>query len=254
MSSTLHSDPTARMTPAQHADLKAAKADPIGTVSDAAATLAQLDDRAAQLDARIRKAALSFNDETALPDSVPAEAREQVVRDAETTAADVEQGARRDLAILTTRARSIVNQLEEAASQPNLNAVPSDVLDGANRFLPLIQSQLAGASLPDIAKRLKAAVIRDDQSELLALILATGPILAEHQADPDSPDTFVAYDLKGAIRQITSHWRDRSLDQALDQARASAARLDSLDQSILAQYQERTGDADPYKFLDPGYR
>jgi hypothetical protein len=247
--STLHTDPTAHLNPAQLQELRAAASDPVGNLNDVTRDLSRLDDRAAQLDAKLKKAMSNFNDQITIPDSVPEEAREQVRQDAESRLSAVETSSRRDLAILTTRARSIVAQLEGAASEPSLNAVPSDILDGANRFLPLMQSQLQSAKLPDIAKRLKAAVIRDDASELLAMAMVLGPILAEREADPNDPDTFLTYDIRGTLRQITSRWRDRSVDQALDQARAAVARLDALDGLILKGYSERTGDDDPYGFL-----
>jgi hypothetical protein len=250
MNTTDHADPTRTMTPAQRQELKAASAEPIGTARDATREVARLADLASQIDARIRKAAQDYARDTNLPESVPDDARAQVRRDAETRIADVEGVSRRELAIAKARARSIVGQLEEAAAEPNLNAVPSDVLDGANRYLPLVQSQVQGASLPDIAKRLQAAVVRDDPSELLALGMVIGPILAERHANPDGDDdALILYDLKGRIRQITGRWRDRSLDAALDRARATAARLDSLDQAILDGYQERTGETDIYGFL-----
>lgn len=242
-------DPSARMTPAARQELNAAQTQPIGTAKDATADLDRLGIAASRIEAAIKRATSTYRASTAIPDGVSDDARETVREAAETAISGVETSSRHDLAIAKARAQAIANQLEAAAATPNLNAVPPGVLDAATRLLPLVQSQLAGASLPDIAKRLKAAAVRDDPSELLAMAMTLTPILAERQADPDHPDGFVVYDLRGMLRQITERWRDRSLDAALDQARATATRLDALDRTILSNYQERTGDPDPYNFL-----
>lgn len=251
MTSQLHSDPTRMMNPAERQQLANAQAAPIGTLQDATGELESLEQVGARSRANIRKAGETFRSETSIPDGTPDDAAQQVREAAESSIAGVETSARRELAIAVARARSVVSQLEAAASEPDLSAVPSDVLDGATRYLPLVESQLRGASLGDIAKRLKSAVIRDDQSELLALSMALAPILAGHRANPDDAgDSLEIYDLKASLRQITSRWRSRSLDASLIHARTVERQLSDLDHGIMAGFQARTGDADPYGFLD----
>jgi len=234
---------TSRMSPGQLREYRNAQNAPVGTLQDAALELNQLEARGSQIRAGLTKAATSYADETSLPESVPADA-------ARTVREQAEAASRRDLEILTARARSIANQLGEVSSEPSLANVPDDVLDGANRFAPLIASQVQGASLPAISRQLKAAVVRDDPSELLALATVLSPILAAKQASPDNAeDTYALFDFRDALRQISSRRRDHRLDLAQERARQVADTLTDLDYSIVSANQARTGETDPYQFL-----
>ncbi len=131
-----------------------------------------------------------------------------------------------------------------------ISAVPADVLDGANRFAGLLASQLAGQPLPALARRLKSAIVRDDPSELLALSMVLTPVLAGKIDNPqEGDDLMTVYEVRDALRQITSRWRDTSLDGTLDKTQEVARKLVDLDSAILRGYQERTGDAEPFGFL-----
>lgn len=247
-------DPIAHLTPAQRERLKAASG-PIGTAKDADRELDLLDQRAAQLTATIKKAELTYRSATSLPEGVDDAARTAVEQAAEAELSGVESAARRELTILHARARSIVSQLDDAASQPNLVAVPPAALAGANQLRPLVESELSGASLAAIGKRMTAATVRDDPSELLALAMVVGPLVAQRQASPDEAGTDEAlqrYELRRALRDITSRWRDTSLDGPSVHARTVERALGDLDRTIVDGYQERTGGA-RYGFLDDFY-
>lgn len=249
MSSQL-SNPTTSMTPGQHQALANARTSPIGSASDAAATLADLDTAHGRIIGAMRSANRRYNETTSLPEMIGQEVRTQVEREAEAQITQVETASRVDLAVLTARSQAIVSQLADASSEPSFATIPDDVLDGALRFVPLIQSQLAGQPLTAIAKRIKSAVIRDDASELLALAMILNPILAGKIDNPgDDDERYLAYELKDIVKQVTSKWRDRSLDGVLGHAQDVARKLVDLDHQILKNYAERTGDPDPYGYL-----
>lgn len=251
MASQLHQDPTTHLTPAQNAALRNATA-PIGTAKDARAELDRLEAQTSTLQTTIQQAGRVYADETRLPESTPDDVREAVQREAEIVIAEVETAARRDLALLHARARSIVAQLDRAASQPSPANIPDALLDRANRLEPVIRNGMAGASLDQIAERLAAARMRDDQAELLAMNMALSPILAAREASPDQAGDDASYqlfDLRGQLRQIMEKWVDVPTTSARIHAETVARKLTDLDTKILHGYQERTGDPDPFGFL-----
>lgn len=246
MASPLFADPTATMNPAQREELRATSA-PIGPVHEAEVELVQLEARSRDIKASLKAAYRTYDGEVLLPDSVPEETRERVRESAEAALAAVEATSRRDLAISVARARSISAQLEAAAAEPDISGVPSHVLNSANTLLPLLQSQLSGQPLKVVAARLKAAVVRDDPSELLALSMAVHPLLAERR-EADDPDIYLVGDLRSALRQIVSRWRSTAIDAAVVGSRNVERDLVDLDRRILRGNQERTGDQDPYNY------
>lgn len=226
-----------RLSPGQRELLKNANA-PIGSVSDARSELAKIEAEARTIAQRVRYAQAEFD---RVGDDFGAESRVKAEADFQ----PVELDARRSLAVLQARARSIVHQLSEAAAIPGLANVPADVLDDANRQRSLIEAQLAGASVAMIRQRLSAATIRNDDAELLALATVIGPILDQRKsAAPDdaaNPETYALFEAKSDLREISSRWRDRSLDLALDAATEAERKVSDAERLVVRGYTSRTG-------------
>ena len=235
---------TIRLTPGQRELLKVANR-PIGSVQDARSELAQLEAEARTIAARVRYAQADF-DRTAGPvDGVSDDFASSIRAKAEREFQPVETAARRDLAVLQARCRSIVAQLDVAAAIPGLANVPAATLDDANRQRPLVEAQLAGASVEMIRARLSAAVIRGDEVELLALVTVVGPILDQRKtATPDDaadPETFALFEAKADLRAIAGRWRDRSRDLALDAVVETERKVSDAERAIVKGFTTRTG-------------
>lgn len=251
MASQLFQDPTTTMSPGQLAELKSAGADPIGTSAEAESELGKLEVRAREIKENLRHANRTRDQETLLPDSVPDDVKEQVRAEAEGAVSAVEKESRRDLAILRARAQEIAKQLDEARSQPDTRGIPAQVLAAATALQPLLTVQLQRASLPDIAKRVRGAAIRDDQAELLSLSMVLPGLLdAIAERDDDGGQQLAVHDIRRALRESSRRYRDTSLDSTHTHAETVAADLGRLDSSILRESQERTGDVDPFGYLD----
>lgn len=233
-----------RLSPGQREQLKNADR-PIGSVSDARSELVQLEAEARNVAARVRYSQADYDRVVGPVDGLEDDYGAGVRAKAEAEFAPVELEARRSLAVLQARARAIVQQLSEAAAIPGLANVPADVLDSANRQRPLVESQLAGASVAMIRQRLSAAKVRSDDAELLALVTVAGPILDQRKnAAPDNagdPETFALFEARADLREIASRWRDRSLDLALDRATEVELKVSDAERVIVRGFTSRTG-------------
>lgn len=238
------------LSPGQRQALKDASTRPVGSVTDALSELSGLESRATNLRILTNHAAADFEAAMAkLPKGAPAEMADPVRTSAEATISEIEADTRRELKVLEARARAIREQLEEAAAQPSLAAVPTATLDAANAARPQVEAQIAGLGIAAIRSRLSAARIRDDEAELLALVTVLGPVLASWKVDPDSADTFAIYEARAGLRDVSRRWRGRSLDIALERAEVVERKVSEVDQAIARGFTTRTG-RPSYAFLE----
>jgi len=232
------------LTPGARQQMKDAAHKPIGSAGDALRELQALESRAKQLETLVNRANSDFQAALArLPEGTVEEMVEPVREAAEVRVSAAETEAREELRLLIERAHSIRRQLETAAEQPSLYDADSSTLDSANRVRPQLESQLAGANLEAIQKRITAAVIRADDAELLALATVLGPILADWRVDGDDPSTnmYALYEAKSALREATARFRDRTLDVALEQADRVDAAVYGIDRGVVKAFTTRTG-------------
>jgi len=239
------SDPFAGMTPAERQHAREASR-PVTSVDEARSILAHLDDEVTRLTKR-REQAVRFHDNRLDFDDRLSEASKRDIRQqAEHDLAEVEADIRKALAVSTIRAQTIRNQLTELAQQPRLSNIDPDIVDGANRFAPLVQSQLDALDDAGKARRLEAARVRGDRSELLALYMALQSHAAQQSKAVDWMNDRAGADglmaLQNALGTVAPQFRDTSLDGPLEYAQRVHSELDTLQHRISRHAAERTGD------------
>ncbi len=235
---------TIHMTPAQHAALKDAGR-PIGSAADAVRELENLLIQSRNLAREAEHARETYAATVRLPDGTPDDHRAAVTAEAERALRIVEDSARSQLTVIAARVRGITSQLDDAAATPSLNGVASATLDDANRVAPIYRAELDGAPLSTLRERLKAAVIRDDDGELLGLTLALRPILDRRRATPDdagSDDAYALFDLADMLKHIGERWRDGALDAALTRAAAVEEAVARHKRDVTKGFTDRTGE------------
>lgn len=246
-------NPEHTLTPLHRQQLREA-ATPIGDVAAIRRELAEIGEKLEALTTQRTAAQRQYREDSFLADGphVTDAMREAVRQGAEAPLTETEATIRRETMLLNRRAQSIVAQLNQVAETPSLAHLPSETLATASQMIPILQAQLAGLTLAQLAQRLRAAQVRADEGELFAYATVAGAHLAERQTAPKPGDDDSAfYAARDIVSGIRAGFRDDALDPVIAQAGAVVDEVSAFDRQVITDRQER-GDVDPYGFLGEG--